>query len=58
METPILNELKKEIGDKVRIIKVDPEKNHRVSADLGIGSIPTLKLYYHGKNVWTQSGVY
>ena len=41
---PRLKELKKELGDKVRIIKIDVDKNQKISGELSIQSIPTLDL--------------
>jgi thioredoxin 1 len=57
MMAPILEELKKQLGDKVKIVKIDTEKNREISAQLDIRSIPTLVLFHKGKAVWRQSGV-
>lgn len=57
MQAPILKELKKEVGDLVKVIKIDTEKNQKLSSELNIRSIPTLMLYRYGKKVWQHSGV-
>jgi len=56
-QAPILKELKSEVGDLVKVVKIDTEKNQKLSAELGIRSIPTMMLYRYGKKVWQQSGV-
>jgi len=57
MMPPILKELKDKVGDDVRIIKIDVDKNQKLSAQYGIRSIPTLMLFKNGQAVWQQAGV-
>lgn len=57
MMKPVLEELKSKVGDKVRIIKVDVDKNPQVANDLQIQGVPTLILFKEGKIRWRQSGV-
>ncbi len=54
---PILEELKKEKGDKLRIAKIDVDKHEELAAKQRIQSIPTLMLYRKGELLWRQSGV-
>ncbi len=54
---PILQEVKSDMGGKVRIVKVDVDKNPKVAQKFGIQSIPTLILFKDGKQKWRQSGV-
>ncbi|MBR5892164.1 MAG: thioredoxin [Bacteroidaceae bacterium] len=53
---PVLDEAKQRLGDKVRIIKIDVDKNNILSQKLEIRSVPTLILYLNGKIVWRASG--
>ncbi|MES2653939.1 MAG: thioredoxin [Bacteroidota bacterium] len=53
---PILENFKKQVGDKLTIIKVDVDKNQAVAATYGIQSIPTLILFKQGKILWRQAG--
>jgi thioredoxin 1 len=54
---PILEDLKQKIGDSAKVIKIDVDKNQKVSAKYKIQSIPTLLLFKDGKIIWRQSGV-
>ena len=53
---PVLDEVKRKLGDKVRIIKIDVDKNNALSQTLDIRSVPTLILYRNGKILWRTSG--
>ncbi len=57
MMAPILAELKKSVGDSVKIIKVDVDKNQQAAGAFNISGVPTLILFRHGKVLWRQSGV-
>jgi len=57
MMAPMLDELKQEIGDQARVIKVDVDKNQQVAAKYGVRGVPTLILFKEGEVKWQQSGV-
>jgi thioredoxin 1 len=57
MLSPILEQLHERMGESVRIIKIDVDKNPALSAELQISGVPTLILYKQGKQLWRQSGV-
>ncbi len=57
MMPPILQEIKKNAGDAVRIIKVDIDKSPVTAASYQIQSVPTLILFKQGVVRWRQSGV-
>ena len=57
MMNPILKELKKKVGDRVNIIKIDAEKNPDAAINYNVRGVPTLILFKGGKLLWQQSGV-
>ncbi|HVW15549.1 MAG TPA: thioredoxin [Mucilaginibacter sp.] len=57
MMKPILEELKRELGERVKIIKVDVDKNPQAARNFKISGVPTLMLFRNGKQEWRQSGV-
>ena len=56
MMKPVLEELRKLMGDSIRILKIDIDKNPDLANKLQVRSVPTLILYKGGKQVWRQSG--
>lgn len=56
MMHPVLEQLKSEMGDKVKILKVDVDKNLDLAKSFGIQSVPTLMIFKKGNNLWRQSG--
>lgn len=54
---PILKELSGLLGDSIRILKVDVDKNPKVAANYQIQGVPTLILFRNGEVLWRQSGV-
>lgn len=52
----VLEQLKKELGDSIRIVKVDVDKNEAVAMQMRIQSVPTLMIFKEGEMKWRQSG--
>lgn len=46
---PILEELSGELGDKIKICKVNVDENDAISAEYGIRAIPTMLVFKDGK---------
>ena len=54
---PILRELAEELRGKVKIVKVDIDKNSHAALKYTIRSVPTMILFDHGRILWRNSGV-
>ncbi len=57
MQAPILREIAGEIGERVKIIKIDVDRNQAISNRFQVTGVPTLILFKNGVPVWRQSGV-
>ncbi|MCM3568352.1 thioredoxin [Neobacillus mesonae] len=51
MIAPVLEELDAEMGDKVKIAKLDVDENPQTASNFGVMSIPTLMLLKNGEVV-------
>jgi thioredoxin 1 len=57
IQSPVLKELSAELGDRVRVIKVDVDQNPGLASQYQVQSVPTLMVFKNGRPVWRQSGV-
>lgn len=57
MQSPILEQVKQRIGDKVVIVKVDVDRNQELAAHYRVQSVPTLIMFKNGEPVWRAVGV-
>jgi thioredoxin 1 len=57
MMKPVLEEVKRKLGDSTTIIKVDIDKNPAAANAYQVQSVPTLILFKQGRILWRQSGV-
>ncbi len=54
---PILKDVKKDLDDAIKIVKIDVDKNAPLAAQYQVRGVPTMLLFKNGKQVWRQSGV-
>ena len=54
---PILKEVKHELAEAIKIIKIDVDKNQSIAAKYQVRGVPTMILFKKGKQLWRQSGV-
>ena len=56
MMAPILEQVKKLMGNDLRIIKIDVDRNPEIAQRYSIRSIPTMILFRKGEKLWTGMG--
>lgn len=57
MMAPILKQLKDQLGDHIRILKIDVDRNQEIASRYQIRNVPTLMIFQNGERKWTGSGV-
>ncbi len=56
MMAPILKEVADDMNGKMKVLKVDVDRNKKAAAKYGIRSIPTMILFQKGKILWRHTG--
>jgi thioredoxin 1 len=56
--SPVLEDFKKAYGAKVRILKIDVDKNPAIADQFKIRGVPTFLLFKEGKMLWRESGAF
>ena len=54
---PVIDELADELGDKVKICKLNVDENQKTAMEYGIKGIPTVLLFKDGKVVEQSVGL-
>jgi thioredoxin 1 len=57
MLSPILKQVKDNIGDRITIVKIDVDKNQEIASKFNVRGVPTMMLFQNNKQLWRQSGV-
>ncbi len=57
VQAPIIQNVARELKDKVKVIKIDVDKNPGIAKRYEIQGVPTLALFRKGQMLWRQSGV-
>ncbi|MDA8886339.1 thioredoxin [Bacteroidia bacterium] len=57
MMPPILAQVKEQLGDEVKIIKIDVDKNQALADAYAVRGVPTLMIFKEGKLAWRESAV-
>lgn len=56
MLAPVIEEIKQEHSDKVKVVKINVDENQEIAAKYGVRSIPTLVVVTEGKVSKTAVG--
>ena len=54
---PVLKEVKEELGDGIKIVKIDVDRNQELASKYQVRGVPTMILFRNGQQKWRQSGV-
>ena len=57
MMHPVLEQIHEKLGSKVRILKVDIDKNEQLAAQFNVRSVPTLMIFKGGELKFRTAGV-
>ncbi len=57
-QSPILKDVAMELGDRIRVIKIDVDKNPEIANRYGIQGVPTLIIFKKGEVKYKQAGVH
>ena len=53
---PVVRDVAAALGDRVKVIKIDVDKNSELAGALKINSLPTLMIYKDNQMKWRQTG--
>lgn len=58
VQSPILKDVSAELGDRVRVIKIDVDQNPEIAGRFQIQGVPTLMIFKNGEIKYKQAGVH
>jgi len=57
-QAPILKEVSQALKGKVRVIKIDVDRNPHIARRFQIRGVPTLALFKNGRVLWKNAGLH
>jgi thioredoxin 1 len=54
--SPVVEAIGKEMQGKIRVLKIDVDKNQALASQLNIQAVPTFVIYKNGQIVWRKAG--
>jgi thioredoxin 1 len=58
MQSHILKEVASELGERVKVIKIDADKNPEIARKYDIRGVPTLMIFRDGNLKYKQAGLH
>ena len=52
----ILKKVKNELGNRIKIVKINVDKNQFIAEKHKVKGVPTMILFKKGEQLWRQSG--
>lgn len=56
-QSPVLKDVAREMEGKLKVIKIDVDRNPMIAARFRVQGVPTLILFRKGQVLWRQSGL-
>ncbi len=53
---PYLDEIKKDMADRVEVVRIDVDQSQELARSLSVEALPTLLIYRKGQSVWRNVG--
>lgn len=57
MMKPVLEQLKSDLGDRVKVIQIDIDRNQKLAEMFQIRGVPTFAIFKSGELKWMQAGM-
>jgi len=57
-QSPVLKQVADELGERIRVIKIDVDQNNELASKYQIQSVPTLMIFKNGEVIYKQAGVH
>jgi len=57
-QSPILKDVATELGERVKVIKIDVDQNPEIAGRFHIQGVPTLAIFKNGEIKYKQAGVH
>ena len=58
VQAPILQEIAHELGNKIKVIKIDVDKNREIAGRYQVQGVPTIAVFKNGNLLYRESGVH
>jgi len=58
MQSPILKDVADELGEEIKVIKIDVDQNPEIAGRYNIQSVPTLMVFKQGELKYKKAGVH
>lgn len=58
VQSPILKEISHEMGERIRVIKIDVDENQDLARRYQIQGVPTIAIFKNGELRYRQAGVH
>lgn len=58
VQSPILKEVAAELGERVKVIKIDIDQNNKLANKYHIQSVPTIMIFKNGEEKYKQAGLH